>query len=284
MKTVERTAKIGLEECCQRSRAALRAVEHLFAEDFMAEAALLASNNIDSLLAALSIQAAPGGSESTSPEYAGLPPGGLDRLRQVGMELKQTVVCGSGVSQIERAALLTAAVTESRRVLSLLGKDTGRESGRRLLWTIVATASLVILAASVWRSPATSPQVFASGSFAKEYGAEQAVDGSAFTEWLLPDAQLGWIDIEFSRPRSVRRVMIQNSKNRPFLDRATKDFELVAYWGDEVRFTKPGSFEAITAVNDVQTVQLGDIEITHIRISVLSYYGAGGGLAEVTIK
>jgi hypothetical protein len=295
MTAMDRKSGIRVEDCRQRSLTALRAVKHLFSEDFTAEAMLLAAQTLDSLVAVLlsevpSIDAASTpldpqlGSSAPMPASAGLPPEGLDRLRQIGAELRQAADGTSGLSDFRRTALLTDAVTECERVVATLGGKSRWNPRRRLRWAIVGTVFLAILALAFWRAPSPSLHASASASFAKDYGAEQAVDGSAFTEWLLPDNQAGWMDVEFSRPRKVFQVALRNSKNRPFMDRATKDFDLVAYWGDEIRSTNHGNFEAIGKGRDAYTIELGGIEVTRIHIAVLSFHGAGGGLAEVTIK
>lgn len=125
------------------------------------------------------------------------------------------------------------------------------------------------------------PVVRASASYSDETKPARATDGLADTDWLLPDGQAGWIELQFRRPRDVRLVRLLNSRNRHFLDRAAHrvTVSLRGPGGSLAqRDAKLGPPSASAPWIDVPVSARG---VTRIKVELRSFHRLGGGLAEV---
>jgi hypothetical protein len=99
--------------------------------------------------------------------------------------------------------------------------------------------------------------------------------------WLLPNWSRGSVTVTFSKSEPVSSVMILNTRNATYRDRATK--------GIEASLLKDGTV-VVTQKLEVKpypywtTVQFSaPVEADQLRIDVLSYLGRGGGLNEIKI-
>ena len=110
-----------------------------------------------------------------------------------------------------------------------------------------------------------------------------AIDGSVETDWLLPDGQLGWIELRFQRTRHVRNVRILNARNRHFLDRGAHKISVSVFSN-----SKPTTREVELAPPSMnpqwKELRFDAPHVTRIRIDVLSVHGLGGGLAEIVVN
>lgn len=151
---------------------------------------------------------------------------------------------------------------------------------RRVLLAGLLSASVIaalFLAYRLWGRV----RVEASAVYSPAIPASYAVDDLENTEWLLPDAALGWIDLQFPHPRRLHDVVVLNGHNRAYLDRATRRFRLTAYDGHKVRATADGEFPSLTAARSALDVKLQAKHVTRLRLEVLSYFGSGSAVAEI---
>lgn len=149
----------------------------------------------------------------------------------------------------------------------------------------LAAAALVVVLASVWLliGHLRAPRAEASAVLNADYSAGQAIDDDATTEWALPNGQAGSLTVRFSSSRPLSKVRLLNSRNRPWNDRGTKDFQLVALRDGVVVASASGTF---TEFPDDRwlVLPLGPAEIDAVRFDVLSWHGLSGGLAELVVE
>jgi hypothetical protein len=202
----------------------------------------------------------------------------LEELCQRGTSL--------GVPLLERELAAThrellgqLAVWRRRCISQLRGSGARR---RRYLWSAAALALLGIASLAFFVFSNT-PTASASGVFASDTPASEAIDGLSKTEWLLPDRETGWLELEFARPRAIDSVQIQNGSNRHYLDRGAKTIKLEAIGHGRVLATARGDFPPITSAAPPVTFPLRADGVTKVRITIESFYGVGGGLAEVRV-
>jgi hypothetical protein len=128
------------------------------------------------------------------------------------------------------------------------------------------------------------PRVVASGELAPEFGAARAVDGIVATEWLLPAAEPGWLELGLRAPRPLSRVRLCNAHHRGFLDRGTQQYRVEVYLGATLLETQTGSFGKIQSGPVCNTLTLEGAPADHVMVHVSSYWALGGGLSEVTLE
>lgn len=177
--------------------------------------------------------------------------------------------------------LLTRLASGRRRCIRRLRASDPRSRRARRLALVAAGLVLSALVFLLFRN---APTALASGTYSDDFPASQAIDGLSKTEWLLPQGHAGWLELAFNRPRNVREVRLHNAQNGHFLDRATKSFKVEAYSRSRVVATARGEFPPIEAHAGSVTVELAARDVTHVRITVDSFYGNGGGLAEVNVR
>jgi len=112
----------------------------------------------------------------------------------------------------------------------------------------------------------------------------KAIDGDATTEWLLPHATPGWIDVRFGRPRALRAVRVLNAHNRGFNDLATHDYRVEAFAGDRLVGAARGAFPGINPAGPWARHPIDARGVTRVRVWVDSVHGAAGGLGEVDFE
>jgi hypothetical protein len=112
----------------------------------------------------------------------------------------------------------------------------------------------------------------------------RAIDGDAYTEWLLPLGETGWLDVTFPRPRTLSAVRLLNAHNRGNNDMATCNFRIEAFAGTRAVASFAGAFATLDPQPIWHTIQLPATGVTRVRIWVDSYHSAGGGLAEVDFR
>ncbi len=110
--------------------------------------------------------------------------------------------------------------------------------------------------------------------------ADNAVDETPRTEWVLPDSTPGWIEIEFPEPRATSTVRILNGTHH---QRAVGDWELGAWAGDALVAEATGNCGALQPSPQWQTVQLRGEAVTRVRLTVRTWTGASGALAELWV-
>ena len=128
------------------------------------------------------------------------------------------------------------------------------------------------------------PHVSASGVYSTDFPTAYAVDGIESTEWLLPDHATGWLQLSFPRPRDIHRVTLVNGHNRWYMDRAVKQVRVTAYSKKGLVATAEDSFPALTEQPSTLELKLEAEDVDHVRVDVLSYFGNGGALAELSVR
>jgi hypothetical protein len=147
---------------------------------------------------------------------------------------------------------------------------------------LAAGLALVFMAVFLWRLWGR-PVASASAVYSIHHPAANAIDGLMATEWLLPNATTGWLQINFSSPRTIHSVRLMNAHNIHFQDRASEKVRVIAYRGHQPVASAEGRFAAIVAGPSPLNLILRADSVTHIRIDVLSFFKSGGGLAEVEV-
>jgi hypothetical protein len=205
----------------------------------------------------------------------------LERLCQRGVDL--------GLPQLEqdltpahRELLGRLASCRRRCVRNLLAADSGTQRLRRRLAVVLALGALGVAAYLMFRNLSVAS---ASGVYSSDFPASQAIDGLQTTEWLLPHQQSGWLEIAFTRPRDMSKVRLLNAVNSHYRDRASKTVKVEAYRRTQLVATARAEFPAIDGKQrEPVSVGLSAADVTHLRITIESFHGGGGGLAEVEVE
>jgi hypothetical protein len=184
------------------------------------------------------------------------------------------------LTAIHREWLDRLAAGRRRSIAQL--RQAGYRGRRRTVTAVVVGSAVVIAVAFVLLRNAPTAQ--ASGCFSSDFPANQAIDGLRKTEWLLPQQSTGWLELSFARPRAVRSLVLRNAVNGHFRDRAARSIRAEAYSRTVLVATAKVQFPAIADEQEPLVVDLAARDVTHIRITVESFYGNGGGLAEVAVK
>jgi hypothetical protein len=146
---------------------------------------------------------------------------------------------------------------------------------------VVVVALVVVAGGLLWLGTGFYGQhVTASAHFSPAYVEENAIDGKLPSEWLLPDGQLGWIEVGVGRSRRVKDVVLQNGQNLPHKDRGIKEFTITAFRGDKVTAKRDGAF---SKNGERQSIEI-NADLDRVRVDVKSFFGAGAALAEIELK
>jgi hypothetical protein len=203
----------------------------------------------------------------------------LDELCRQGSAL--------GTPQLDRdftpahRELLGRLASGRRRSIARLRGAGARKRRLRRLALVVALPLLAVTAFALFRNVSTAR---ASGTYSGDYPARQAIDGLSKTEWLLPHQQTGWLELTFARPRDVRALELRNATNGYYRDRAAKLVKVEAYARTKLVAAGKIDFLPIESNQGPVTVKLDARDVTHVRVTVESFYGGGGGLAEIEVK
>lgn len=176
---------------------------------------------------------------------------------------------------------LLAWLADGRRIcMAKLRGSPLRSKRARRSGAIVLGLLLALVAFQMCRNVSTA---HASATYSSDFPARFTLDGLTKTEWLLPQEKKGWLELAFTRPRTVESLRIRNACNGSYRDRATKAFKVEAFSKTKVVATAEGEFPPIADDKGPLTIPLSAREVTHVRITVKSFYGAGAGLAEVEV-
>jgi hypothetical protein len=124
----------------------------------------------------------------------------------------------------------------------------------------------------------------ASTSYSSYFGPENTLDGNPNTEWLAPDDTAAWVEHDYRPAIDVRAVKVNNSRNDPYFDRATKDVTVELYRGNSLVAQASAAFEptSLTELTSLEMAVVGQ-GITRVRYIARSYYGKGAGFADVDV-
>lgn len=150
----------------------------------------------------------------------------------------------------------------------------------RLLALAGAIVTVVLSMAVAWRlwgrTVATASAVYSSA-----HAAANAIDGLDATEWLLPDATLGWLQVNFPSPRALKHVRLLNAHNIHFQDRGCERVRVTLYCHSQLAGAADGVFAAPKTYLDFD---LRADCVTHLRVEVFSYFKMGAGLGEIEVE
>jgi hypothetical protein len=210
----------------------------------------------------------------------------LERERQAPpvlvRELEQLVAQSAVLEAPERLDAAHGAYLARVRSVCLRLQGVPEQPPRTALW-ITLLVSALAAALYTYSSRTSKLEATASAEYAEEFAARNAVDGVADTEWLLPGGELGYLDIELSRTRSVSVVSITNAHNRHFLDRGIKKGRIEVYDDDERVDKVDIAFAKIESKHSATRFKLKGKRGNRVRIEVLEFHSLGGGLAEVKV-
>ena len=146
---------------------------------------------------------------------------------------------------------------------------------RRERWSLIS-ARLAGLA----RATATATYAAAD----RDVGPHKLLDNALFETcddfWLLPDGAIGSATVELAARTDVRRVLVLNTGNGRFGDRASLRARINAVRDGQtiaVRETELAPFPEWTSLD----LQASDVE--SVRVDILSFRGKGGGLNEIKV-
>lgn len=152
----------------------------------------------------------------------------------------------------------------------------------RWLTSGIVAAAFIGAAGFFLRTPPRL-EATASARFDPRFEPANAVDGNEKTDWLLPDRASGTLDVKVIPARTLKLVRVMNARNLPFADRATHDLLIEAL--DHGKVVKSGAFafEGQSADAAWRSLDLG-VKVDAVRVTVKSWHGLGGGLAEVVVE
>ena len=203
----------------------------------------------------------------------------IDRLRQA-LAVPVPAVGAPAPPDFERIW------SEAERLLGFSARRLRSPAARkrsRIRIAVAGGAGLLVVVAFMVRLW-TGPHATASAVISSEHPASHAVDGGETTEWILPDRTPGWLQITFRSPRRVRSVRIINGHNRHYMDRAAQQVRVTAFSAAGPVGTAEGRFGGISEKRSALDLPIDARDVTHLRVEVLSHFGAGGALAEVEVR
>ncbi|MBI2392682.1 MAG: hypothetical protein HYV09_24060 [Deltaproteobacteria bacterium] len=147
-----------------------------------------------------------------------------------------------------------------------------------------AAGGLVLVVAVLAAGRLTrTTRVAASAQYDAEHTALEVIDRSERTEWLLPTSTGGFIDLQLKPPRKIARVKLMNARNLPWNDRGSREVVLDAWDGTRQVKHATAAFDGISNDPKWQVIEVGE-RVERVRVSVKTWYGAGGGFAEIVLE
>lgn len=125
-----------------------------------------------------------------------------------------------------------------------------------------------------------------SAEFSPEYSAQNLDDYSVTEDtckdyWLLPNTWGGYVDIELEERVGVGTILILNTRNGTWLDRAMGDVRIELRDGTAVRKSLTVGVEEYPRWTVVRLDQ--EVVADSMRIEALTYLGKGAGLNEIKV-
>jgi len=254
------------------------AADALFRDGYLAQSYRLALEQLSAIAGPTSSE--PRAGNGARPE----PVTPLDlRLQQALAELRSLGVpdhdgeCTPQHEQALRSAIKLGA--QWLRANDRQGEQRLRIRRAAFLTAALLVVALVVVVLLVPRAL----QINISSRYAAEFDGKNAFDGSPTSEWLLPDGQLGWIELRFRNVRQVHNIRVQNAVNRHYRDRATRAFKLELFRGDQRVASFKGEFPPIGVGDRWLSFPLTTQGIDRVLLNVQSFHGAGGGIAEIEL-
>lgn len=150
----------------------------------------------------------------------------------------------------------------------------------RIAFAVAVLGLAVVVAVLASRTPEGIVPT-ASGEFAADYRAENAIDSNVSTEWLLPNGTGGSLDVTINPPQAIQQIRIRNAHNRGFNDRATRAYSIEVYENGDVVRTIESEFEELDPSPSFVAHEVGADAVDRIRLNVHSWHQTGAGIAEL---
>lgn len=112
----------------------------------------------------------------------------------------------------------------------------------------------------------------------------RAVDRRIDTEWWLPDGGLGSIEVDVTPARDVKSISLMNCRNLPTLDRAARDYRIELLSAGSVVATIDDFFGAPSDKPTWREHAVSGRRVDKVRVTLKTYFGRGGGLAEIEVR
>lgn len=152
---------------------------------------------------------------------------------------------------------------------------------KRAAWVVAGIAALGVFVFFATYDP---PRLEATATQTQgDWPAEFAVDGRPRTEWLGHDRQNPEITIAVVPPRDLTAIRILNGHNRHYNDRATKDYRLELYRGEELVQGIDGSFRSLSPNPEWVEHPVNAQGIDRVKFIVRSYHRTGAAIAEIEL-
>lgn len=156
----------------------------------------------------------------------------------------------------------------------------------REIRTLRSARRLVVLLAAMgvvgitWFAMRPRVTLRASGWLA-HHGPERAMDLKADTGWLLPSGKKGWLELHLSSPRPVSRVRLCTAMGAD----AAREIE-VEVFSEGVVVKKISATLASAGQNypEWTTLDVDAARVDGVKLSVLGWYGSGGGIGEIELQ
>jgi hypothetical protein len=185
----------------------------------------------------------------------------------------------------QRTALALTAARQAERKLSPLVRPARRIATQRFLRVAAVAVVAIGAIASIIRACFHSGALSATASISYDqniHAPAMAVDGNPATEWLLPNATLGAIEIKL-RPRRLQAIHLRNAHNAPYDDRATREFHIEGHLAGKLIHKASGSFPRLEPAPAPMRIPFATpAEVDTLKIVIDGYHKSGGGLAEIS--
>jgi hypothetical protein len=279
-----------------RAQQKLESARLLWAHEQYVEGLRLAEESVNEALRAAELGA--GVLEGIPPGATVRPPWG-DVLTELGAsqdDLDEALIAAGGPMG-QRPAINTDLRPETRRyfrqatrvaesVLERLSPLVARP--RKIVlarWVrVVGVLAVAVAALATFLSIWTAVDVRPSASFSEgQHGPKNLVDGNKSTEWLLPNALAGYVDVSF-RARKLTKVSVMNARNLPYAERGTQDFRIELYRDKKQVYASKQKFPKFDDKEAWITVDLPGITADTIKLVIESHHKNGGGFAELNWK
>lgn len=99
--------------------------------------------------------------------------------------------------------------------------------------------------------------------------------------WLLPTRTLGSVDVRFEKLEPVSKLMILNTRNGGYIDRAADRVDLKLLKAGAVVSDRQLAVQPYPYWTSIDLD--GPVQADELKVSILSYFGRGGGLNEIKI-
>lgn len=159
------------------------------------------------------------------------------------------------------------------------------ERAGRIALAVLAVLIVVGAAAfALWPRHGLHAEASAQFGTGHTFAPSNAIDGQPETEWLLPDAVSGHVEVRSWPAQRVERVVLLNARNPPYHDRASREYRVELFAGDRSLRTIEGAFESLERDPEPVAIDVGIDGVDRVRVTIVSWHGLGGGLAEITIE